>query len=29
MEYATRAGFERVKSHQRSPLIIVTAVKLS
>jgi ubiquinone/menaquinone biosynthesis C-methylase UbiE len=29
MEYATRAGFERVKSHQRSPLIIVTAVKPS
>jgi hypothetical protein len=27
MEYATRAGFEQVKSHHRQPLVIVTAVK--
>jgi len=26
-EYATRAGFEQVKSHHRQPLVIVTAVK--
>jgi len=27
MEYATRAGFEQVRSHHRQPLVIVTAVK--
>jgi len=27
MEYATRAGFEQVRSHHRQPLVIVAAVK--
>jgi ubiquinone/menaquinone biosynthesis C-methylase UbiE len=27
MEYATRAGFEQIRSHHRQPLVIVTAVK--
>ena len=27
MEYATRAGFEQVRSHHRQPLVIVIAVK--
>jgi len=29
MTYATRAGFEQVRSHERPPLVIMTAVKPS